>query len=169
MGPRGPTTAALLLACGVLTACASSGAPPPSASRPSATASASGGDVQRYLAAVNTLCDELLPKIVAVTHGGSFDIALKEFFAQLPAHTKLRTDFDAALARIAVPAAARPQQAALAGYVRFANQLDARRLAAANRGAKAYAAEIAAEADAANDPTISAMESAGFHESCTAR
>jgi hypothetical protein len=153
----------------VLTACASSGAPSsPSAPQPSATGAAVD-EVQRYVDAVNALCDDLLPKIVAVTNGGSFDIPLKDFFAQLPAHTKLRTDFDAALARITVPAAARSQQAALAAYVRFANHLDARRLAAARQGAKAYADEIAAESDAANDPTISAMEAAGFNESCTAR
>ena len=40
------------------------------------------------------LCDALLPKVVAVTKGGSLDIPLKDFFAQLPAHAKLRSYFD---------------------------------------------------------------------------
>jgi hypothetical protein len=125
--------------------------------------------VQQYLDDVNALCDALLPKVIAVTNGGSFDIPLKDFFAQLPAHTKLRDDFDKQLAKIPVPPAAQAQAAALAGYIAFANRLDARRLAAARGGAAAYAKEIASESDAANDPAIAARTAAGFHESCDAR
>src|SRR5690242_7504720 len=71
-----------------------------SASRPSADDRAVA--VQRYISAVNRLCDELLPKVVAVTGGGSFDIPLHEFFKQLPEHSQLRAGFDRDLARIPV-------------------------------------------------------------------
>jgi uncharacterized protein (DUF2236 family) len=126
--------------------------------------------VQQYLTAVNKLCDDLLPKVIAVTNGGSLDIPLKDFFAQLPAHTKLRADFDRQLARVPVPPAATRAARALAAYIRFANQLDARRLRAARSGQAAYDREIAAEKkDAANDPTIVARTAAGFSESCNAR
>ncbi len=124
---------------------------------------------QQYLDHVNALCDALLPKVIAVTNGGSLDIPLKDFFAQLPAHTRLREDFDRQLAKIPVPSAAHAKAAALAAYIDFANQLDARRLSAAKRGAAAYAKEIASEADAGNDPTIAARDAAGFDESCNAR
>jgi hypothetical protein len=126
--------------------------------------------VQGYLAAVNTLCDDLLPKVVAVTDGGSFDIPLKDFLAQLPAHTKLRTDFDRQLARVPVPAEAEDEARAMAAYIAFANELDAKRLHAARQGQGAYEREIAAEKQTAvNDPRIAARTAAGFNESCNAR
>jgi hypothetical protein len=126
--------------------------------------------VQAYLEAVNKLCDALLPKVIAVTNGGSLDIPLKDFLAQLPAHTKLRTDFDKQLALIPVPPKAKDKADAFAAYIRFANQLDAKRLEAARLGATAYAKEIKAElASAANDPSIAARNAAGFNESCDAR
>ena len=161
------------LICAVATACSSSGAPSVTspAVSPTLRASASTDDsaVQHYLDAVNALCDALLPKVIAVTNGGSFDIPRKKFFAQLPAHTRLRVAFDRHLAAIPVPPAAKAKAAALAAYIRFANRLDARRLAAAKRGEAAYRKEIAAEASAANDPTIAARDAAGFSESCNAR
>jgi hypothetical protein len=126
--------------------------------------------VKDYLDAVNKLCDALLPKVIAVTHGGSLDIPLKQFFAQLPAHQKLRDDFDRKLAQVPVPPAAKDKAKALDGYIRFANQLDAKRLAAAKQGRTAYAREIHAEmTSAANDPSIAARNAAGFTESCDAR
>src|SRR4051794_30912996 len=89
-------TVALALLCG----CSSSGTA--SHSSPAAVAGSShrtpiGVDtgkaaVQQYLTAVNKLCDDLLPKVIAVTNGGSLDIPLKDFFAQLPAHQRLRDD-----------------------------------------------------------------------------
>jgi hypothetical protein len=149
-------------------ACSSGSTPHPGSSSPSAS-TRSVAPAQGYLDAVNALCDALLPKVIAVTNGGSFDIPLKDFFAQLPAHTRLREDFDRQLARIPVPAAAKDEAAVLAAYIRFANELDARRLAAAKQDAVAYAKEIAAEAHAGNDPTIAARNAAGFHDSCNAR
>jgi hypothetical protein len=126
--------------------------------------------VQHYLDAVNRLCDDLLPKIIAVTGGGSLDIPRHEFFEQLPEHSRLRAEFDRNLARIPVPAAARDQARALHAYIRFANRLDARRLAAARKGEAAYAREIRAEErHAASNPTITARGAAGFHDSCNAR
>jgi hypothetical protein len=126
--------------------------------------------VQRYLDAVNRLCDDLLPKIIAVTRGGSFDVPLHEFFKQLPEHSRLRADFDRNLARTPVPAAARDRARALRAYIRFANKLDARRLAAAREGPTAYAREIRFEdRHAAGNPTIAARNAAGFHDSCNAR
>jgi hypothetical protein len=164
------------LLCAVASGCSSSAGPgatspttpPPTRERASST---SGPDaaVQHYLDAVNALCDALLPKVIAVTNGGSLDIPRKAFFAQLPAHARLRAEFDRHLAKIPVPPAAKPKAAALAAYIRFANRLDARRLAAAKRGKAAYANEIAAESDAVNDPTITARDAAGFNESCNAR
>lgn len=120
--------------------------------------------------AVNQLCDALLPKVVAVTNGGSLDIPLKDFFEQLPAHSKLRSDFDRDLAGIPVPPAAQGKADVLKAYVDFANELDAKRLAAAKKGQDAYAAEIKAELEtAAGDPSITARNAAGFHDSCSAR
>jgi hypothetical protein len=119
---------------------------------------------------VNKLCDALLPKVIAVTNGGSLDIPLKDFFAQLPAHTTLRDDFDRQLGQVQVPPEAAAQASALKAYIAFANQLDAKRLAAANQGAAAYAKEIQTETTyAATDPTITARNAAGFHDSCDAR
>jgi hypothetical protein len=125
--------------------------------------------VQTYLDAVNGLCDALLPKVVSVTHGGSLDIPVKDYLAQQPAHAELLADFDRQLALVPVPPAAKDKAAAFAAYVRFADELDAKRLAAAGRGEAAYATEIQAEALADSDPTIIARTAAGFGQSCDAR
>jgi hypothetical protein len=164
---------AAVLTCLVVCACSSSGAPvassPARATNPARSALPSPGPVQNYLGAVNALCDALLSKIVKVTNGGSFDIPLEKFLQQLPEHTMLEHGFDADVAKIPVPAAAKDKAAALSAYVRFADDLDARRLAAAKRGEAAYKKEIAAEADAANDPRVTALSVAGFNKSCDAR
>lgn len=119
---------------------------------------------------MNQLCDALLPKILKVTHGGSLDIPLKQFFKQLPAHQRLRDDFDRDLAKIPVPPAAKQAAAALAEYIKFANELDARRLSAARKGPAAYQREIQAEMrSASGDPSIAARNAAGFSDSCNAR
>jgi hypothetical protein len=165
----------IAILCAVATGCSSSagqGATSPVAS-PSHAGAPSASDahaaVQHYLDAVNALCDALLPKVIAVTNGGSLDIPRKAFFAQLPAHARLLAGFDRHLAKIPVPPAAEAKAAAFAAYIRFANRLDARRLAAAKRGKAAYAKEIAAESGAADDPTIAARDAAGFNQSCNAR
>jgi hypothetical protein len=158
-----------VLACG----CSSSkttGEGPTTNRGSSPSADAGQVAVQMYLAAVNALCDELLPKVDAVTKGGSLDIPLKEFFAQLPAHQKLRDDFDRQLAKVPVPAEAKQQQSALNDYLNFANELDAKRLRAARQGQTSYDKEISAEKEStANDPSIAARTAAGFNESCNAR
>ena len=134
-----------------------------------ASSSSSSHAVQQYLNAVNALCDGLAQKITAL-NGGQFDIPLKDFLAQLPQHTKLRDDFDRQLAAIVVPPAAAAKARALTDYIAFANKLDAARLRAARRGAAAYRREIDAEKkSAASDPSIAALDTAGFSESCTAR
>jgi ABC-type Fe3+-hydroxamate transport system substrate-binding protein len=160
---------ALVATLAVLCACSSSSSSPKQT--PSSTSADPGAvAVQAYLDAVNRLCDDLLPKVVAVTNGGSLDIPLKDFFAQLPAHSKLRADFDRHLAAVPVPPEAVNRSRALAAYIRFANDLDARRLRAARQGQAAYAREIATEkTDAVNDPRIAARDAAGFNESCNAR
>jgi hypothetical protein len=122
-----------------------------------------------YLDAVNALCDALLPKIVTVTHGGSIDVPARAYLATWPAHTRLLDGFDAHLATIPVPAAAQGQAATMTAYVRFADQLDAARLAAAHKGQAAYAKEVRSESGVENDPTITALAAAGFNASCTAR
>ena len=152
--------------CVLVAACSST--QHPAAPRPVPVSSSSSNAVQQYLDAVNTLCDGLAQKITAL-NGGQFDIPLKDFLAQLPQHTKLRDGFDRQLAAIVVPPAAAAKARALADYIAFANKLDAARLRAARRGAAAYRREIGAEKNAASDPSIAAMDAAGFSESCTAR
>ena len=136
---------------------------------PVSSSSSSSDSVQQYLNAVDALCDGLEQKIIAL-NGGQFDIPLKDFLAQLSQHTKLRDDFDRQLAAIVVPQAAAAKARALAAYIAFANKLDAARLRAARQGAAAYQREIDAEQkSAASDPSIAAMDAAGFSESCQAR
>lgn len=167
---RSRVAAALALASTCAIGCSPSSGPESTVSSVSPSAAAGDVAVQAYLDTVNELCDALLPKVVAVTNGGSFDIPLKDFFAQLPAHAKLRADFDRDLKRVAVPPVARGKAAVLDAYIRYANRLDARRLAAAKRGPAAYVKEIRTELKyAASDPTITARNAAGFHDSCNAR
>ena len=159
--------------CVFLAACSSAqhpaAAPQPAPAPSSSSSSGSSDAVQNYLTAVNALCDGLERKITAL-NGGQFDIPLNEFRAQLPRHTKLRNDFDRQLAAITVPPAAAAKERALASYVAFADKLDAARLRAARHGAAAYRREISKEKQsAANDPSIAALETAGFSQSCTAR
>src|SRR5580704_3142775 len=133
------------------------------------SSSSSSDAVQRYVSAVDALCDGLEQKIIAL-NGGQFDIPLKDFLAQLPQHTKLRDDFDRQLAAIVVPQAAAAKARALAAYIAFANKLDAARLRAARQGAAAYQREIDAEQkSASSDPSIAARDAAGFSQSCNAR
>jgi len=148
---------------------AASSAAASSAAASSASSASESSAAQTYLAAVNRLCDALLPKVTAVTHGGSQDVPVTDYLAQQPAHAQLLGDFDQQLALVPVPAAAKGQAAVFAAYVGFANQLDAKRLAAAQQGAAAYAAEIQSEASAESDPAITARNAAGFAQSCDAR
>lgn len=148
----------------------SSSSPSPARTAPSGAASTAVADpAQVYLGAVNRLCDALLPKIVTVTHGGSIDVPVREYLATWPAHKQLLDGFDGHVATIPVPAAAQAKAAALTAYVRFADQLDAARLAAAHKGQAAYAKEVRSESGVENDPTIAALAAAGFNDSCTAR
>ena len=154
--------------CVLVAACSSTGHSAVSGPVPVSSSSSSDA-VQQYLNAVNALCDGLEQKIVAL-NGGKFDIPLKAFLAQLPQHTKLRDNFDRQLAAIVVPQAAAAKARALTAYITFANKLDAARLRAARQGAGAYQREIDAEQkSAASDPSIAAMDAAGFSQSCTAR
>jgi hypothetical protein len=132
------------------------------------SSSSSSNAVQQYLDAVNTLCDGLEQKIIAL-NGGQFDIPLKDFLAQLPQHTKLLDDFDRQLAAIVVPQAAAAKAQALAAYIAYADKLDAARQRAARQGAAAYQREIDAEKSAPTDPSIAARDAAGFSQSCNAR
>jgi hypothetical protein len=129
-----------LLACG----CSSSARPVARTAGPS-VATNSGAAAQTYLDAVNKLCDALLPKVMALPSGGNLDIPVVQYLAQLPAHTKLLADFDQDLAKVPVPPEATNEAAAFNAYLRFANQLDAKRQAAAKQGQAAYAKEIQAE------------------------
>jgi hypothetical protein len=156
---------ASLAVCG----CSSSSMSEPATSAASSPAHAADSDVQTYLAAVNRLCDALLPKVIRVTHGGSVDVPVKKYLVQQPAHARLLADFDRQLAGVPVPPAAKDKAAALAAYVRFADRLDAKRSAAAKRGEAAYAKEIRAEASLESAPAITALHTAGFGQSCEAR
>ena len=154
--------------CVLVAACSSAGHSAAPAPVP-VSSSSSGDAVQRYLNAVDALCDGLEQKVTAL-NGGQFDIPLKDFLALLPQHTKLRDDFDRQLAAIVVPPAAAAKARALAAYIAFANKLDAARLRAARQGAAAYQREIDAEKQsAASDPSIAARDAAGFSQSCNAR
>ena len=154
--------------CVLVAACSSTGHSAVPGPTPVSSSSSSDA-VQQYLNAVNTLCDGLEQKIIAL-NGGQFDIPLKDFLAQLPQHTKLLADFDNQLAAIVVPQAAAAKARALAAYIAFADKLDAARLRAARQGAAAYQREIDAEQkSAASDPSIAARDAAGFSQSCNAR
>jgi hypothetical protein len=163
-----------LVLSAALAGCSSSG-PSPASTAPSGAAStaaastAAADPAQVYLDAVNALCDALLPKIVTVTHGGSIDVPARDYLATWPAHKRLLDGFDAHVAAIPVPAAAQGKAAALTAYVRFADRLDAARLAAAQKGQAAYAKEVKSESGVESDPTIAALSAAGFNDSCTAR
>jgi hypothetical protein len=152
-----------------LAACASSGPSPPDTNATGAASTTAAHPAQAYLDAVNALCDALLPKIVTATHGGSIEVPAREYIATWPAHKRLLDGFDAHLATIPVPAAAQGKAATLAAYVRFADRLDAARIAAARKGQAAYAKEVRSESGAENDPTIAALAAAGFNDSCIAR
>ena len=106
-----------------------------------------------------------------MTHDGNpaaFTVA--QFRANVPAHTALVRDFDAHFAAIPVPAAARDANAAMRAYIAFANTVDVKRLAAANRGQAAFEAEVAAEvAGYENSAVKRARDAAGFDASCDAR
>lgn len=157
-------------AVGTLAVGCSSSSPGSAGSTSVPSPNASAAAVQQYVDSVNRLCDALLPKVVKVTDGGSLDIPLKQFFEQLPAHQRLRDGFDRDLAKIPVPPAAKDAASALADYIAYANELDAKRLRAARQGQPAYRREIEAELNsAADDPSIAARDAAGFHESCNAR
>jgi hypothetical protein len=161
---------ASLAAGSLLVACSSSSSDAGGSSAGNPSVSPGAVALQQYLDAVNQLCDGLLPKVIRVTNGGSLDIPLKQFFKQLPAHQRLRGNFDRDLAKIPVPPAAKDAAAALADYLAFANQLDAKRLRAARKGPAAYRREIRSELrSAADDPSIAARNTAGFHDSCDAR
>jgi hypothetical protein len=165
-------TGASVLATTCLLMCGCSSSAKPAARTPSSTGSVadSVGAVQAYLDAVNRLCDALLPEVMALPNGGNLDVPVAQYLAQLPAHTKLLSDFDQDLAKVPVPPQATDKAAAFNAYVTFANQLDAKRQAAARQGQAAYAKEIQSEqASAANDPSIAARTAAGFHDSCDAR
>jgi hypothetical protein len=167
---RGLVGAVALVAA--LAGCSSSGSSPAAqaGTAPSGAGSTAAADpAQKYLDAVNAICDALLPKIVTVTHGGSIDVPAREYLATWPAHKRLLDGFDAHLATIPVPAAAHGKSAALTAYVRFADQLDTARLSAAHKGQAAYAKEVKSESGVENDPTIAALTAAGFNDSCTAR
>jgi hypothetical protein len=125
----------------------------------------------QYVDAVNALCDDLLPKVLAVIHGGHpGTYPISEFLAELPAHSKLERDFDTQLARIPVPAAAASQSAALRAYIAYADNIDAKRLAAAKRSQAAFNREIRAEnKEFPTDPVKAKRDDAGFDDSCSAR
>jgi hypothetical protein len=157
--------AAALVAAG-LTACSSSGG----GSGPSPSTD-SGATVQGYVDAVNALCQQLLPKILAVTHDGDpakFTVA--QYRASVPAHQALVAGFDQHFAAIPVPPAARGASAAMRAYIAYATTLDAQRLAAAGRGQAAYEATIQAQVAAYPTSAVKqARDAAGFDASCDAR
>jgi hypothetical protein len=124
---------------------------------------------QGYLDAVNALCDALLPKVVEATHGGSIDVPAHEWVETWPAHKALLDGFDADLAKITAPPSAAEAAEVMTDYVVWATGVDTRRIQAARKGETAWRAEVDAEADIADDPTLRALGPAGFNDSCQAR
>jgi hypothetical protein len=159
-----------LAALTLLAGCGNPGGTAPSAA-PASAAPSSADPGQAYVSSVNELCDALLPKVLAVMHGGhSGTYPVRTFFAELPAHRRLLAQFDRDLARIPVPAAAGPAHRALTDYIAYANRIDAVRLQAADQGQAAFDALIRRQnATAFDDPTIAARSAAGFTDSCNAR
>jgi hypothetical protein len=164
------STAALLVGCSSGGGSNDSADSEPTAT-PSASAPSPSGDAakQTYLDAVSALCDDLLPKVLAATGGGSLDITAAQYLKDWPGHQKVLDEFDSALAAVPVPPSAQDASAAMAGYIVLADSLDAARLAAAKQGEEPWRSEVAAEADAENDPAIEARNAAGFADSCDAR
>jgi len=159
-------TAAALVGCS--SASDSAGRPQPEHSS-AAPAPTEATAKQTYLDAVNALCDDLLPRVIEATHGGSIDVPAKEWVQTWPAHKALLDGFDADLAQVPVPPAAADAAQVMADYVVWATAVDERRIEAAQKGEKAWRAEVAAEADIADDPTLRALGPAGFADSCQAR
>jgi hypothetical protein len=166
--------ASSVVACACSSSTAAHSTVPSHTSVPSATSSASPTAVvtaAQYVAAVNALCDDLLPKVMAAIDGGHpSTYPISQFMAELPAHSKLERGFDQALARIPVPADAKPQSAALQAYIAYANTIDARRLAAAKTSQAAFDREIRAENEQFPTSAVNAKRAAaGFNDSCNAR
>ncbi len=155
-----------------VTGCSSSApSAPATPTRPGPSATPAGPTAASYVAAVNALCDQLLPKILKVTDGGDpagFTVA--QFKAHVAAHAALERDFDSKFAALAVPPGARSANAAMRAYIAYANRLDARRLAAANRGQTAFVAEVNAEvAEYEASAVKQERDAAGFDAACDAR
>jgi hypothetical protein len=171
-------TRAIVAAVGILvTGCSSSG-PSGAASSSITTPTKSGqpsdanrAQVASYVAAVNALCQDLLPKILEVTNNGNpagFTVA--QFKEHVAAHAALERDFDRKFAAIPVPSDAQTANAAMRAYIAYANRLDARRLAAANRSQKAFVAEVRAEdAEYPTSGVKKGRDAAGFDAACDAR
>jgi hypothetical protein len=159
-------TAAALVGC-------SSGSDTTSPPEPEPTTSAATPVVdpgrQAYLDTVNALCDALLPKVVKATDGGSTDVPASKWVATWPDHKALLDGFDADLAKVVVPPAAKKSAQVMAEYVVWATGVDDRRIKAAKQGEKAWQEELTAEAGIANEPALQALAPAGFAESCQAR
>src|SRR3954467_13746309 len=110
-------TAAALVGCSSGSDSADRPDPEPSSAAPAPTEATAK---QTYLAAVNVLCDDLLPRVVAATHGGSIDVPAREWVQTWPAHKALLDGFDADLATIEVPPAAAHAAQVMAEYVMWA-------------------------------------------------
>jgi hypothetical protein len=164
--PRLPCFVAVGTAALLVGGCSESGAPTEPTSPPAAVATPSE---QQYVDTVNGLCDQLLPKVIRVTHGGSTDIPAGQYLVDWPAHHRVLAAFDKSLAAVPVPPAAASAAAAMRRYTTFADRLDAARLRAARRGETAWRHELAAETDVENAPAIAARDAAGFAGSCDAR
>ncbi len=142
-------------------------AAPAHATGPSSAAETSAK--QHYLDTVNGLCDELLPKVIQVTHGAISIYRRGSTFRTGRITKRVLSAFDRSLAAVPVPAAAASAADALGNYVKFADGLDAARLKAARQGEQAWRREVASEADVESSPAIAARTAAGFASSCDAR
>lgn len=166
----------VLVAAGLAVAgCSSSGGgsptSPATAPRTTVSSTAASATAIGYVAAVNALCQDLLPKILEVTNNGDpagFTVA--QYKQHLAAHTALERDFDRKFAALPVPSGARNANAAMRAYIAYANRIDARRLAAADRGQRAFVTEVHSEGPQYLSSSVkAARDAAGFDAACDAR
>jgi hypothetical protein len=173
-----PLTVRFFVATGtaaVLVGCSSGGGSTDSTDEPTAAPASAAPSpsedaaTHTYLDAVNALCDELLPRVVAATHGGSIDVPAREWVQTWPAHKALLDAFDVDLAAVQVPPTAAQPAQVIEDYVSWATDIDDRRIAAARQGEASWRAEVTAEADITDAPELLALGPAGFADSCQAR
>ena len=155
--------AALAAGCGG----SSDKASPRESTAPSASSTA---DAQQYVDSINAICAAQLPLVLGATNGGHpqhYPIAT--FNAERPKLKTLNSEFDAKVAAVVIPPAAKPAAATLNDYRKYSDAAEARLATAAATGSQAQF-DVAYDANAASFGDVSAhMLAAGFSQDCNSR